>query len=114
GTGGLTKTGGGSTTLYLLGDNTYSGATSLQVGAILVTSVGGGATASSSLGSGAGALNLGTGSNAVSLLYVGAGETASRAINLTSTQSATAVTLRLDASGTGALRLTGPLNNNAT
>ncbi|MCY0672124.1 autotransporter-associated beta strand repeat-containing protein, partial [Klebsiella pneumoniae] len=86
---GLIKTGAG--TLYLTGANTYSGNTTLSAGNLLVTSIGGGSQASSAFGNGSGILNLGGGT----LLYAGAGETASRRINLNAAAT-------IESSGSGA------------
>ncbi|MCB1277100.1 autotransporter-associated beta strand repeat-containing protein [Prosthecobacter sp.] len=112
GTGALNVTGGGN--LILGGANTYNGNTSiLSSGALIVTSIGAAGATSSSLGTnvGGGSLNF-TGNTTQQLLYVGSGETTTRAINFTTALSA-ARTYRIDSSGSGALVLNN-FNNNKT
>ncbi len=104
GSGMLAKTGGGL--LQLFGANTYTGGTTLIQGALAVQTVDG-AGGSSNLGTNAGALILGTIANAgVSLNYVGAGETTTRAIRLNTTTA----TITIDSSGSGGLIIDGPLS----
>ncbi|WP_397381393.1 autotransporter-associated beta strand repeat-containing protein, partial [Prosthecobacter sp.] len=112
GTGGLGKI--GSAGLILGNDNTYSGRTVIRQDAVYVTSIGADLATSSSFGTnvGGGILELGNPSTSttVSLMYVGAGETATREINLTGTTG----TRRIDSSGSGALILTNLKNTTAT
>ena len=112
GTGGLGKIGSAG---LILGDaNTYSGRTVIRQDAVYVTSIGANGATSSSFGTnvGGGILELGNPSTSttVSLMYVGAGETTTREINLTGTTG----TRRIDSSGTGALILTNLKNTTAT
>ncbi|MFZ2278582.1 MAG: autotransporter-associated beta strand repeat-containing protein, partial [Prosthecobacter sp.] len=112
GTGGLGKI--GSAGLILGNANTYSGRTVIRQDAVYVTSIGASGATSSSFGTnvGGGILELGNpGSNTtVSLMYVGAGETTTREIDLTGTTG----TRRIDSSGTGALILTDVRNTTGT
>jgi autotransporter-associated beta strand protein len=112
GTGGISKTGGGS--LILGNANTYSGNTMLRQGNLYVTSIGAAGATSSSLGTnvGGGALEIGNpnATDTVNLMYVGSGETATRRINIIGTTG----TRRLDSSGSGALVLTNLANSTAT
>jgi len=113
GAGGLGKSGGGI--LILGNDNTYTGKTVLRDGGLFVTSVGTNLAASSSLGQNTGgaasALEIGNPgtSTTANLMYVGAGETSDRQIDLVGTTG----TRRIDSSGSGALILTN-LNNSTT
>jgi autotransporter-associated beta strand protein len=112
GTGALNFTGAGN--LILSGANTYNGNTNIQSsGALIVTSIGAAGATSSSLGTnvGGGSLNF-TGNTTQQLLYVGSGETTTRAINFTTALTA-ARTYRIDSSGSGALVLNN-FNNNKT
>lgn len=105
GTGGLVKTNSAGT-LQLLGANTYTGDTTVNGGTLVVTSIGGSGS-SSSLGGAAGTLKLGSAAISSTLSYVGAGETSSRAWQLT---SATGM-VSIDSSGFGALVLNGTFTN---
>src|SRR5207247_1897716 len=69
GTSGITKTGAGW--LYLLGDNTYAGNTTLQNGLTFVKSIGSTSSTSSNLGAGTGSLLIGSSTTTVYLHYVG-------------------------------------------
>ncbi len=104
--GTLTKTGGG--TLILGNANTYVADTILNNGSLIVTSIGSGG-ASSSLGAVGGTLQMGAGTNTVNLMYVGPGESVTRPIALVGA----AATMRIDASGSGALTIP-TLTNTAT
>ncbi|MGV3664411.1 MAG: autotransporter-associated beta strand repeat-containing protein, partial [Prosthecobacter sp.] len=107
GTGGLTKT--GAATLILGDANTYNGATNLQVGNLVVSSIGALGATSSSLGTNVsgGSLVMGATTNTPILLYVGPGETTTRPISLAGTTG----TITIDSSGSGALVLTSVTNN---
>ncbi|MFO1484003.1 MAG: autotransporter-associated beta strand repeat-containing protein [Verrucomicrobiaceae bacterium] len=99
GTSGLTKTGNGL--LYLSGNNTYNGNTSVILGQLAVTSIDG-TSGSSNLGNASGSLTLGNASTATTyLMYYGAGETVARSIIWSSTTGTTTI----DSSGSGALVL---------
>lgn len=109
GAGGLGKEGTG---LLILGNNnTYSGKTVIRDGLLVVSSIGAAGDTSSSLGTnvGGGALEIGRpgSTSTAQLLYVGPGETTTRAINLVGTTG----TRRIDSSGSGALILTNLANN---
>jgi len=101
------STGGGTVTMSSA--NTYTGKTTLQNGTLNISSVnkvsGGGA--SSSLGApttvGNGTIDIGSGSNAVTLNYTGTGETSDRVLNFAGTTGAVTLTN----SGTGNLSFTG-------
>jgi fibronectin-binding autotransporter adhesin len=99
--GNLIKNGGG---VLMLGNaNTYTGSTRVDSGTLVVTSIGTGA--SSSLGA-SGALILRNPGNGDlnPLIYVGAGETASRALTLTQSGNFTGNRItRIDSSGSGPL-----------
>ncbi len=113
GSAAITKAGGG---VLMLGDaNTYTGNTTVTGGNLIVTSVGG-AAASSSLGGVGGTLIYNPGDSDLNVLnYVGAGETAGRAITFTSSsQHSTNRTYRIDSSGSGALVLNGTFTNTVT
>ena len=111
GVGNLALTGAG--TLQLTGANTYNGTTLLNTASssetLMVNSVGNSVngTAGTSLGAAnGGAVILGNGSNAATMIYVGSGETATRAVQLGNTSGG----ISIDASGTGALILTNVTN----
>ena len=99
--------------LILTGANTYSGSTYLQGGALIVQSIGAAGVTASNLGTNVsgGSLYLGNNSTSVtaSLLYVGAGETATRPIALNNNTAG----ITIDSSGSGALVLTNVPNVNA-
>lgn len=112
GGGGLGKVGAG---LLILGDaNTYTGNTTIREGLLTVTSIGAAGATSSSLGSnvGGGFLEIGNpgATTTANLLYVGSGETVTRAINLVGTTGSRVI----DSSGSGALVLTNLNNSTAT
>ncbi len=113
GSGNLTKVNAG--TLVLSADNSYTGATRVNDGELIVYSLGNSAIAgNSSLGSTvganttAGAITLDhNGNNGTSLVYIGAGETSDRLIRLTANDNDNGnAAPRIYASGTGALILT--------
>lgn len=110
--GNLTKSGGGA--LYLGNVNTYVGNTTVTGGQLVVTSIGNSTgTISSSLGASGGSLIYNPGdADLNALIYVGAGETASRGITFSSSSNWTANrTYRLEASGSAPLVLTGAFSN---
>lgn len=95
-------TGGGTVTLS--NANTYTGTTTVQNGTLNVSSINSvtGGSAASSLGAaptsaGNGTITLGSGTNAVTFNYTGAGETTDRILNLAGTTG----TVTLGNSGTG-------------
>ncbi len=111
---GITKTGNGI--LQLMGDNTYSGKTTVNVGLLVVDSLGNstGAPVGTSVGTSVGAnldansLNLGNGTTVGgSLQYVGAGEISDRFIRLNTTTATNVI----HADGGGALILTNLVND---
>ncbi|MEI7773194.1 MAG: autotransporter-associated beta strand repeat-containing protein, partial [Verrucomicrobiota bacterium] len=107
GTSTLTKTGTGTTTLTLL--SAYTGKTSIQAGALSVSTLNRvtGGTASSSLGAPTtpanGTIDLGSLTATGTLLVTGSAQTTDRVINLAGTTGGGVI----DQSGTGALVLTG-------
>jgi len=101
-------TGGGN--VILPGANTYTGKTTLQNGTLRVSSLNKvvGGSASSSLGAPSsvanGTIDIGSGSNAVTLAYTGTGETTDRVVNFTGTTGTVAFTN----SGAGNLVFSNP------
>ena len=108
--GTLTKAGGG---VLILGNaNTYIANTIITGGNLVVTSIGNSTgTTSSSLGASGGALQYNVDGDLNGLIYVGAGEIASRPVTLSSPITANR-TQRIDASGSGPLVLTALTNAN--
>ncbi|MCB1275555.1 autotransporter-associated beta strand repeat-containing protein [Prosthecobacter sp.] len=97
GSSGLTKTGNGL--LYITGNNTYNGNTTVSLGQLAVTSIDG-TSGSSNLGNASGSLTLGNTTTATTyLMYYGTGETVARSIIWNSTTGTTTI----DSSGSGAL-----------
>lgn len=121
GTGGaLVKSGAG---MLVLGNaNTYTGNTTVASsangqGGLVVTSIGNSTgTVSSSLGASGGTFIMNPAdSDSNALVYVGSGETASRAFTMTSSANQTANRVyRLESSGSGALVLNGAFSNTVT
>ena len=117
GTAGLTLNAGGM--LYLKGDNSYTGATTITNGELVVNSLGNsssgpatssvGATANANLLANAVRL-LGTGNNPATLVYNGAGEVSDRYIRIQANGGNANRTGRIYANGTGALILTNVVN----
>ncbi|WP_395748863.1 beta strand repeat-containing protein [Prosthecobacter sp.] len=107
GTLSLTKTNGG--TWLLSAVNTFMGNVSINQGILEVNSVADGGV-SSALGAG-GVINFGSAAQTGTLSYTGAAASMNRTINLNSTGAGGAT---IDASGTGALVLTGNVTNAAT
>ncbi|MFZ9436639.1 MAG: beta strand repeat-containing protein, partial [Opitutales bacterium] len=98
----ITKAGGG--VLVLGNANTYAGTTTISAGTVMASSIGGSGAASSFGASGALIITRDDNDHSP-LVYVGPGETATRALTLTSSLSvgSTTRTFRLEASGSGAL-----------
>lgn len=100
GAGSLTKSGAGTLTLGDAG--TYTGATHIQGGTVVVGALGN-LGANSSLGAPmsatTGTIKIGSGSSGATLRYTGAGSTTNRVIDLAGTNGGAT----LDASGSGAL-----------
>jgi autotransporter-associated beta strand protein len=111
--GTITKSGGG---VLILGNaNTYVGDTTVTAGNVIVTSIGNASgTASSSLGASGGKVIYNPGdSDLAGIFYVGPGETASRpwTMSASGNHGSTTRIYRIDASGSGALILTGGFTN---
>ncbi|NDC63878.1 MAG: hypothetical protein EBZ59_07845, partial [Planctomycetia bacterium] len=108
GSGTLEKSGfGAAPVLRLSGASTFSGTARVSAGAVVVESIGGSGSATSNLGGPTATLLLGpspsgSGSNAT-LIYIGAGETSNRRIELAGTGSPI---LRINSEGSGPLVLT--------
>ncbi len=119
---GTTRLSSGSTgTLFLTGNNTYTGFTSIQSSVLDVTAIGNGGDSRNIGASSNAAINLviGGGTTTGTLKYTGAGETTDRLFTIGSAQSAyntstgsgpapvvtlnATVTSQIDSSGTGAL-----------
>ncbi len=102
--GALTRNGAGR--LDLTAANTYTGATLLQAGTTGITTLGNVSAGASSLGAPAtiadGTIGIGSTTTAATLLYLGAGSTTDRVLNLAGTTGGT--TLQSD--GTGPLVFT--------
>ena len=100
----------GAGTVQLAGTNTYAGQTILEGGALKVASFNrySGGTVNSSLGAPAdieaGEILMGRGDCDCALIYTGTGETSDRVMNLAGNE----MSLTLDQSGTGLLKLTSP------
>jgi autotransporter-associated beta strand protein len=111
--GTLTKAGGG--VLILGNDNTYVGDTTITSGNLVVTSIGNvSGTTTSSLGASGGKVVYNPGDSDLNgIFYVGPGETSTRGWTLSSSSSHGSTTrlYRIDASGSGALILSGSLTN---
>lgn len=109
GGGPITKIGAG--TLVFTAANTYTGKTSIQQGAVSVSSINSvaGGTAGSNLGAPVtaanGTLDMGATTTTGALIYTGAGETTDRVVNLAGTTGGGT----LDQSGTGVVKFTSDL-----
>ena len=106
GTGGiLIKTGAGE--MKLGQANTYTGATTVQAGTLTFSTIANIGTASSNLGGPTtvsnGTIAIGSDATGATLKYTGSGHSSDRAISLAGTMGGAT----LDASGTGALNLSG-------
>src|SRR5204863_237312 len=100
GTGGLTKSQGG--TWVLSGNNTYSGVTNIGDGTLSVANIKNVADTSSNLGTNS-TINLGATTTGGTLQYTGAGETSDKVLNLVGTTGGGVI----DQSGTNLLKFTG-------
>ncbi|MDP2323448.1 MAG: autotransporter-associated beta strand repeat-containing protein, partial [Gammaproteobacteria bacterium] len=101
--GNITKNGNG--VLVLGNANTYAGNTILNLGTLVVSSIGSSGATFSSLGTNVagGVLQIGNAANTLNLLYVGGGEIATRNISILAAH--TTGTIQIDSSGSGALEL---------
>lgn len=103
GSGSLNKT--GASTLLLTANNTFTGALSIGVGTLTVSSLNSVASGSSSSNLGApttianGTISIGSAANSGTLFYIGEGETTDRTLNLAGTTGGAVI----DASGSGPL-----------
>jgi fibronectin-binding autotransporter adhesin len=101
---GFTKAGGGAATLN--GANTFTGAFSVNQGALTISSIADGGTASA-IGAGT-VMNFGNAAQTGTLIYTGNAASTNRTLNLASASTGGAV---IDASGTGALIFAGAFTN---
>ena len=108
GAGGLSFVGAAASTLTLTGTNTYAGKTTVSSGVLSVSSF------ADNLGSGA--LDMGSGTNTVTLLYTGGAGTSINNINLlgvstNGTNNSNAGGLILDHTGTGVVTFAGNISS---
>lgn len=101
---GFIKAGGEQVTLS--GSSSFTGAVSVNQGVLSVSSIASSGT-SSAIGAGS-VINFGSGNQNGTLFYSGAAASTNRTINLASASNGGAI---IDASGTGALTLTGNVTN---
>lgn len=105
---GFIKAGAGSTTLS--GSNSFTGAISVNQGALTIGSIANSGT-NSAIGAGS-VINLGSGTTtAGTLTYTGTGGSTNRTVNLAATTTGAAT---INSSGTGALIFTGAFANAGT
>lgn len=101
-------------TTILSGANTYNGSTTV-LGRLSVAQIGSLGSLSSNLGApttaGNAQINLGLGENTATLIYTGSGESTDRVLRIASTNTSGAA---IDQSGTGLLRFTSNLSQDAT
>jgi len=103
----LVKSGAG--TWHVTGMNTFTGDVTVTQGSLVVNSLAAGGV-SSAIGAGS-TLHLGSGANAGTLVYAGAGATVDRAINLASTGAGGGI---ITHNGEGVLIFSGAFNNAGT